>query len=260
MRSSWAAGLVETADGSGARETDAGGDRRRRALRRVDGPRERLARLGASALADHELIALLLRTGRRHQAAEAVARSLFEAHGGLDGLAAADLCELATQPGIGNAKAATLVAAFDLGRRLAEVPLVVGRPIGGPIDVERHFAPRLGRRERESFHVLCLDGRHRLVREEEVSVGTLTASLVHPREVFRGAIRASAAAIVLVHNHPSGDPSPSAEDRSVTERLAEAGRVLGIEVLDHVVVARGGHFSFREAGALPPARSGPPAV
>ncbi|MEM9175645.1 MAG: DNA repair protein RadC, partial [Myxococcota bacterium] len=137
------------------------------------------------------------------------------------------------------------------GRRLAEAPLPIARPIGGPEAVARHFLPRLGRRDRESFHVLLLDGRHRLVGEEEVSVGTLTASLVHPREVFRGAIRAAAAALVLVHNHPSGDPQPSGEDRAVTRRLADAGRLLGIEVLDHVVVARGGHFSFREAGELP---------
>lgn len=244
---------------SGAVEVDgarAGRARRSRGEdggRRSDGPRERLAALGAMALADHELLALLLRTGRRASCAEAVARELITELGSLEALANADFAELAALPGIGAAKAASLVAAFDLGRRLAETPFVVGRRVGSPLDVERHFRPRLARRDRESFHVLALDGRHRLLRAEEVSVGTLTASLVHPREVFRGAIRVSAAAILLVHNHPSGDPSPSAEDRSVTRRLFEAGRVLGIEVLDHVVIARGGHFSFREAGELPPA-------
>lgn len=235
---------------SEARGADRCGDRSEEAHPRSQGPRARLAALGARALADHELIALLLRPGRREPGVETVARELLTVHEGLEGLASADFAELESLPGIGSAKAASLVAAFDLGRRLAEVPFIAGRPVGGPVDVERHFVPRLGLRDRESFHVLVLDGRHRLIREEEVSVGTLTASLVHPREVFRGAIRASAAAIVLVHNHPSGDPSPSAEDRSVTHRLAEAGRVLGIEVLDHVVVARGGHFSFREAGEL----------
>lgn len=245
---------------AGAVDENAVGARRPRrqgARPRTRGPRERLVALGAPALSDPELLALLLRTGRRSHGAEAVARELIAACGGLDELAGAGFAELAVLPGIGAAKAASLVAAFDLARRLSEVPFVIGRRVGSALDVERHFRPRLARRDRESFHVLALDGRHRLLREEEVSVGTLTASLVHPREVFRGAIRVSAAAIVLVHNHPSGDPSPSAEDRSVTRRLSEAGRVLGIEVLDHVVVARGGHFSFREAGGLPPADPSP---
>ena len=217
----------------------------------LGGPRERLASLGVRALAAHELVALLLRTGHRDAGAEAIAREILEEGGGLAGLATASLAELAARPGLGPAKAASLIAACELGRRLAERPLQRGRRVGGPGDIERHFGPRLGRRDRESFHVLLLDARHRLIGEEEISVGTLTASLVHPREVFRGAIRAAAAAIVLVHNHPSGDPSPSEEDRAVTDRLAEAGRILGIEVLDHVVVATGGHWSFREAGALP---------
>ncbi len=103
--------------------------------------------------------------------------------------------------------------------------------------------------KRESFHALLLDGRHRLITEEEVSVGTLTASLVHPREVFREAIRAAAAALLLVHNHPSGNPSPSGEDRRVTERLASAGDLIGIRVVDHVIVCEGSYFSFRESGA-----------
>ena len=247
-------GAIEEGEAVGARQRSGAAPVRVRAgvSRRETpgGPRERLASVGAPALAEAELVALLLRTGRRDQDAEAIARALLGDRGGLDGLATATWVELANGPGIGPAKAASLAAAFEIARRLAEVPLVVGQPIGGPDDVERHFLPRLGRRDRESFHVLLLDGRHRLIAEDEVSVGTLTASLVHPREVFRGAVRAAAAAIVLVHNHPSGDPSPSAEDRSVTQRLAESGRLLGIEVLDHVVVARGGHFSFRAAGEL----------
>lgn len=225
---------------------------------RLAGPRERLASLGVVALSDAELVALALRTGCGEAAAETVARDLLESGGGLEALAAASFAELSARPGLGPAKAASLVAAFDLARRLGERPLVRGRRFGGPEDVARHFLPRLGRRDRESFHVLLLDGRHRLLAEEEVSVGTLTASLVHPREVFRGAIRAAAASIVLVHNHPSGDPSPSGEDRAVTRRLAEAGQLLGIEVVDHLVVARGGHFSFREAGDLPLANPGAP--
>jgi DNA repair protein RadC len=153
-------------------------------------------------------------------------------------------------PGLGPAKSASLAAAFELGRRLASVPLVRGQAIRSPGDVQRYFQPRFRSRPRESFHVLLLDGRHRLVSIDEVSVGTLTASLVHPREVFREAIRQAAAALLLVHHHPSGDPSPSPEDRSVTDRLCAAGHLLGIPVVDHVIVAEEGHFSFQEAGLL----------
>jgi DNA repair protein RadC len=151
-------------------------------------------------------------------------------------------------PGLGPAKSASLRAAIELAWRIVDEPLELGQPIRSPADVQRHFRRSLRVLQQESFHVLLLDGRHRLIRAEEVSVGTLTASLVHPREVFRDAIRSAAAAIVLVHNHPSGDPSPSAEDRSVTERLRSAGALLGIRVLDHVIVADSGYFSFREAG------------
>ena len=134
---------------------------------------------------------------------------------------------------------------------MASAPLERGQAIRAPVDVQRHFQPRWRDRRRESFHALQLDGRHRLLSVDEVSVGTLTASLVHPREVFRAAIRNAAAALLLVHHHPSGDPSPSPEDRSVTERLVAAGRLLGIRVVDHVIVADSGYFSFQEAGLIP---------
>ena len=152
--------------------------------------------------------------------------------------------------GLGPAKSASLVAACEIGRRLATRRLEVGARIHGPADVHRHFFERLRDCESEHFHALLLDGRHRVMGEVLVSQGTLTASLVHPRAVFRAAIRRCAAALVLVHNHPSGDPEPSDEDRQVTERLVRAGEVLGIRVLDHVVVAERGYHSFREAGAL----------
>jgi DNA repair protein RadC len=143
-----------------------------------------------------------------------------------------------------------LIAAFELGRRCAGSHLPEGAALRGPQDVFRHFGPRLRRLSQERFVVVLLDGRHRVLGEEMVSQGTLTASLVHPREVFRPALRASAAAVVLVHNHPSGDPTPSAEDRAVTDRLARAGEILGVRVLDHVVVAERGYVSLREQGAL----------
>ncbi|MEO1934325.1 MAG: DNA repair protein RadC [Myxococcales bacterium] len=213
-----------------------------------DRPRERLDTCGPSALADAELLALVLRTGDQHRDAWSLARSILQRFGGLPGLAGTSAASLEAMPGLGPAKSASLCASVELAKRLVDEPLERGQPIRSPEDIQRHFRARLRDACRESFHVLMLDGRHRLIRAEEVSVGTLTASLVHPREVFREAIRCASAAVVLVHNHPSGDPTPSAEDRSVTERLRDAGLLLGIRVLDHVIVTRASYFSFREAG------------
>ncbi len=217
---------------------------------RTEGPRERLRSRGVEALSSAELVALLLRTGARGCDAVDVARALIARSGGIDRLESAPACELAAVPGVGAAKAASLIAAFELGRRCASSHLPEGAPLRSPEDVFRHFGARLRRLSQERFVVLFLDGRHRVLGEETVSQGTLTASLVHPREVFRPALRASAAALILVHNHPSGDPTPSAEDRVVTERLARAGEVLGVRVLDHVIVAERGYVSLREDGTL----------
>jgi DNA repair protein RadC len=214
----------------------------------IDRPRERLDAVGPEALSDAELTALLLRTGGRGADALAVASRLLERHGGILGLARASRRELSSLAGVGPAKQATLRAAFELGRRLAAGRLAPGTALRGPADVFRHFHPMLRDAAHERFLVVLLDGRHRLLRHELVSQGTLTASLVHPREVFRPALRESAAALVLVHNHPSGDPAPSAEDREVTARLVRAGELLGIPVIDHVVVAERGYASLRETG------------
>jgi DNA repair protein RadC len=216
----------------------------------ADRPRERLASLGPAALSDAELVALLLRTGSGAQSAVELGAATLEAVHGLRGLASAAVGELEALPGFGLAKAATLVAAIELGRRGAARRLARGEVLRSPGDVHRHFASRLRDEACERFLVLLLDGRHRVLGEVTVSQGTLTASLVHPREVFGPAIRRSAAAIVLVHNHPSGDPTPSAEDRSVTLRLRQAGELLGIRVVDHVVIAERGYYSFDEAGDL----------
>ncbi|MAG31425.1 MAG: hypothetical protein CL908_11125 [Deltaproteobacteria bacterium] len=216
----------------------------------ADRPRERLDREGARVLADAELLALVLRTGDRKQDAWALARSVLERFDGLVGLAAASGPEIEAVDGLGPAKAASLRASFELARRIEEAPLERGKPIRGPNDVQRHFLPRLRALQQESFQVLLMDGRHRLICVEQVSIGTLTASLVHPREVFRQAVRNAAAALLLVHNHPSGDPSPSAEDRAVSERLRVAGELLGIRVLDHIIVSDSGYYSFREAGEV----------
>lgn len=215
-----------------------------------DRPRERLEALGPQALSDAELLALLLRTGPPGGDALGSARALLEHHGGLRGLARATPRELRSQPGVGPAKGASLVAALEVGRRVAGRTLRQGDSIRSPADVHRHFHAHLRDRRHECFLVVMLDGRHRVLRSVAISQGTLTASLVHPREVFRPALQEAAAAVVLVHNHPSGDPTPSREDREITRRLARAGEILGIRVLDHVVVAERGYRSLREEGAL----------
>jgi DNA repair protein RadC len=218
----------------------------------ADAPRERLAGLGAEALSDAELVALLLRTGAARLSAREVAQALLRRHGGLRGLSRAVLPELRCQTGVAEAKAASLLAAFELGRRVASLRLRRGDPIRSPADVHRHFHPLLRDASHERFLVVLLDGRHRVIRPVLTSQGTLTASLVHPREVFAPALREPAAAVVLVHNHPSGDPTPSREDREITARLAAAGEILGIPVLDHVVVAEQGYVSLREDGSFVP--------
>jgi DNA repair protein RadC len=216
----------------------------------TDGPRERLDALGPPALSDAELLALLLRTGAPGQTALGLASDLLARHDGVAGLARAAPAELRQTAGVGPAKSASLLAALELGRRLATRRLRTGDAIQGPADVYRHFHARLRDTPHERFLVLLLDGRHRVLREVTASQGTLTASLVHPREVFRPALREAAAAVILVHNHPSGDPTPSREDHEVTERLVEVGEILGVPVLDHVIVAERGYVSLRQDGEL----------
>jgi DNA repair protein RadC len=215
----------------------------------LERPRERLYSDGAGALASRELLAILVGSGRTGASAVDIAGDLLHGAGGsLRRLAAANPAELAAVPGIGPAVAARISAALELGRRLArEGPLERGR-IRGPRDVYERCAPGLRDLAQEEFRVLMLNTQHAVVREQVVTRGTLDTSLVHPREVFRAAITESAASLILVHNHPSGDPSPSAEDRAVTRQLAEAGRLLGIPVLDHVVIGDGRYVSFVEAG------------
>jgi DNA repair protein RadC len=217
---------------------------------RDDLPRERLTRHGPAVLGDTELIALLLGSGRRGDSARTVADRILQEHGGLLGLAMCGPEELARTRGVGAAKAAAILAALEVGRRVATRRLERGSAIRSPEDVFEHFHSSLRLATQERFVIVLLDGRHRVCGESVVSQGTLTASLVHPREVFRPALRAGAAALVLVHNHPSGDPSPSREDREITERLVRAGVLLGVSVLDHVIVAERGYCSLREEGML----------
>ena len=218
----------------------------------ADRPRERLLRLGASALSDRELLALLIGTGSSGRTAREVAEALWATAGpgGLSTLARTSLDALTGLPGLGEALGARLVAAFELGRRAARQEGGGVARIGGPADVAARMMPVLADLDQEEFHVVLLNRQHHPIRTIQVTRGILDASLIHPREVFRRAVEAGAAAVIVVHNHPSGDPSPSAEDRAVTRQLAEAGRVLGIPLLDHVIVARGGWRALsREEGS-----------
>ncbi|MDH3272742.1 MAG: DNA repair protein RadC [Gemmatimonadota bacterium] len=211
---------------------------------RTDRPRERLRRLGARSLALDELVTLLIGSGTRRGSASEVARRVRGSFGSLDRLAAADVAAMERVDGVGEATAARLAAAFELGRRAASAEAPEDQPIRGPMDVFRRMGPRLRDASQEEFHALLLNTRHRVIREVLVTRGILDASLIHPREVFRTAVSEGAANLVLVHNHPSGDPTPSSEDRAVTRQLAAAGRALGIPVLDHVVIGRGRYVSL----------------
>jgi DNA repair protein RadC len=216
-----------------------------------DLPRERLWALGAGALAPTELLAILLGTGETGQGAPAIAAGLLERCGGsLRRLAARPPGELLRARGVGPAKAARLLAAFELADRLLKEDRPVAPRIGEPGDVARLLAPRLRDLAVEEFHVLALDSQSRLLRDVLVSRGLLNSSLVHPREVFRAAIAEAAAGVIVVHNHPSGDPTPSPEDRTVTRQLVEAGRLLDLPVYDHVIVAGDRWLSFVAAGLL----------
>src|SRR5690242_2986945 len=222
-----------------------------RELPRSDRPRERLIDLGAQALSSAELLAIVLGSGGLRQSALQLGQSLLvQAGGSLRRIAMQPVAALTAQPGVGMARAATVHAALELGRRMAAESREDGAPVRSPRDVVELFAARLEDLPVEEFHVAVLDSQHRLERDIMVTRGILNSSLVHPREVFREAIAERAAAIILVHNHPSGDPTPSADDRVVTEQLVAAGRLLDIPVHDHVIVGRGRYTSFAEAGLL----------
>src|ERR1051325_7562675 len=214
-----------------------------RELTRSERPRERLIDLGAQALSTAELLALLMGSGGRERSALHVGQAVLSSAGG-------SLRRIAPVPGVGMARAVTVHAALELGRRLAGEERQSGAAIHSPRDVVQWFAPRMEDLPVEEVHVAVLDAQHRLERDITVTRGILNSSLVHPREVFREAIAERAAAVILVHNHPSGDPAPSADDRVVTEQLAAAGRVLDIPVHDHVIIGRGRYTSFAEAGLL----------
>jgi DNA repair protein RadC len=207
--------------------------------------------MGAHALSTPELLAIVLGSGASGRSALRVGEELLAAaEGSLRRIASRPVAALTSHAGVGTARAVAIHAALELGRRLAAETRDDGAPVRSPRDVHAWYAPRLEDLPVEEFHVAVLDAQHRLERDITITRGILNSSLVHPREVFREAIAERAAAIILVHNHPSCDPSPSGEDRLVTEQLVAAGRLLDIPVHDHVIVGRGRYTSFAEAGLL----------
>ena len=215
-----------------------------------DRPREKLFRLGAAGLGDNELVAIVVGSGSRRANALALANAILETTGGLHGVPRASVDELRRLDGMGTAKAAQVLAAVELGSRTllrcppARLQFLV------PRDAATYLLPQFGSRPVEQFGLMMLDTKHRLIRTSVISVGTLDSSPAHPREIFREAASACAAAIVLFHNHPSGDPTPSRDDFELTRRLVAAGEIMGIDVIDHVILADTRYFSFREAGKL----------
>lgn len=225
-----------------------------REMPKEERPREKLAAHGAAALTDPELIAILLRTGVPGANAIEVARKLLKDYGSLRGLSQCTVDELARIRGVGFAKAVQLVAAFGLGQRLARETLSKQK-IDSPELVNELVGPEMRRLRKESLRVILLDTRYHLIRVEEVSLGSVNESIAHPRDVFRPALVASAYAVIAVHNHPSGDASPSQTDHSLTRRLAEAAQLLQIKLLVHIIIGapaneNPGYFSFKEAGVL----------
>lgn len=214
-----------------------------------DRPRERLLREGAGFLSDAELIAIMLRTGRERETALGLAQRLLATFGDIGGLAQASHAELTTIKGIGPVKAVELLASFELGRRVMKSSHE-RTTIRLPRDVANLMLPEMKHLTQEHFVCLFLNTKNHVIGKQTIFVGSLDASIVHPREVFKEAIRRSSASIICLHNHPSGDPTPSREDIAVTRTLQEAGDLIGITLLDHVIIGDDSYVSLKEQGYI----------
>ncbi len=214
-------------------------------------PRERMIRLGAGMLSNAELIAILLRTGTSSESVVELGTRVLSQAGGLRGLVGMTFNELIQFRGIGPAKAVQLLAGIELGRRISQMVPEERTAIRSPADAARLVMEEMRHLTQEHFVCLFLNTKNRVIDKECIFIGSLNTSVVHPREVFREAIRRSAAGVICIHNHPSGDPSPSQEDLNVTARLVEAGRIIGIELVDHLIIGDGCYISLKEKGAIP---------
>jgi DNA repair protein RadC len=221
-----------------------------RDMPREERPRERLQEFGADRLSAVELRAIVIGRGVAGRPVLMIAQELMGRFGTVEAISEATIEELGKVKGIGTAKAAQLKAAFALAKRRELKPDKRKVNIGNPQTVADTIRPAIQDRKKEHFQALLLDTRNTVIDNVSVTIGTLNASLVHPREVFKDAIKQSAASVIIAHNHPSGNPEPSEEDIKLTKRLVEAGRLLGIEVLDHIIIVDGGYFSFKERGLM----------
>jgi len=218
-------------------------------LPKEERPRERLVKFGEQALSAQELLQLILGRGVAGESVAVTAQKLLAQFGSLQKLAEASIEELSSIKGIGLAKAAQIKATFEISRRLStQAPTYKSKELTDPEKVYRLIKSKLKDYHKEHFYIIVLNSRGHSIAE--VSVGSLNTSVVHPREVFAEAIRNKAASVIFAHNHPSGDPEPSEDDLEITKRLVESGKILGIEVLDHIIVAKDGFFSFKNKGLL----------
>ena len=215
-------------------------------------PRERLIAHGPAALSEAQLLAIIIRNGRLGRTSVDLGRDLLDSFGSLAGIEKAAIKEICKVKGIGPAKAAEIKAAIELGRRYQK-PSLAGASFCSSQDVAAYYRPRMKDLKQETFRCALLDTKNRIIREEVVSIGSLSTSIVHPRDTFKSAVRESAAAVIFTHNHPSGDVKPSQEDILLTKRLVQAGEVLGIQVLDHIIIGDNSHFSFKDHGMIFPA-------
>ena len=213
-------------------------------------PREKLLDNGAQVMSNSELLAILLRSGNQDESALRLAEHLLGQQGGLAGLGGATAEALERVKGIGAAKASTILAAIELGRRVALLEPAQRLTIKTPDDVAALLLPRFRYESREHFLAVLLSTKNHILKTAVISIGSLNASIVHPRELFREAINCRAASVILAHNHPSGDPTPSPEDVALTRKLVEAGSLLDIPVLDHLILGDGKYISLKEKGIL----------
>ncbi len=212
-------------------------------------PSRRLMQKGPASLSNAELLSIILRTGSAAENAINLSQRVLSKYD-LKQLSAINMPQLMNIHGIKLAKAAQIAACFELARRLETFESTSKYKINSPEDVYRRLYPAMRESKKETFVELCLDTKNQVIREDTVSIGSLNANIVHPREVFRTALIESAAHIIVAHNHPSGDPAPSREDVDITKKLVETGKIMGIDVLDHVIIGDGRHFSMKEAGHI----------
>ncbi|MDG4655366.1 DNA repair protein RadC [Ectobacillus antri] len=217
---------------------------------REDQPRERMLTEGASSLSNTELLAILLRTGSKEESVLTLANRILHHFDGLRLLKDATVEEITEIHGIGTAKAVQIMAAFELGRRMVRLEYKQRYSIRNPEDCAKYMMEEMRFLQQEHFVCLYLNTKNQIIHRQTVFIGSLNASIVHPREVFREALRRSAASLICLHNHPSGDPSPSREDIEVTKRLTECGKIMGVELLDHIIIGEHKFVSLKEKGYI----------